>query len=916
MLDAEHVATLLHYLAALADRRDDTALAAFHRGWADEIETARDAVRDAAIALADDPDDAVRPAESSALGRAGHGAATAFGTLGEAFDGSPLGQRRAQAQRPLSHPTSLLIGWDASAMRRVTLVLAAVLLMSPAASADAADPARWTPTGTTSLPLEYWQGVTVDPERNLYFDGFVSGLYRTDPALQETGRTDDAIPPSVRMGEGYNHIGDISWDAGEGGRLLLPLECYSPGEPNGGNTCGTGSIGVADPQSLQWRYYVKLDPSEIRKAMWNEASPDGELVWTSSGNDLLAYRATDVVPANEGPAGAPIHSVRRLPGAVPPSGITGATFVGGRLFVAGQGGGPFRVWSIDLTTGARVLEAERDIAGESEGLATASVNGGTLQWLIAPFDPQGRPPTYGAGHSTLLSFRPGPPDPPAARRTGDARRHAVAAVTRRVTAGAAAQALARDGPAATPAARARELPGRLQRADHGACPRSHHRPRHHQAVRPRGGAPDREGTADVARALSPGALDAAHHRPRRGRPTDAPDPPRGGSLTQACRDEVAEVDLVAHVAPGRSGARARCSGGRGCARTCACSPRAASPGTRRRSSGVVVAAHRDAAGHRAGQLRRVEAPRLARVAAEERLIELAADPADHGVLGVGDEAARSGTGGVEGLDLRVGAQPEPVEAVERGAIDREREQLPVDLGQHPVLVGPPLGEAREIAPDLLGLRVEDVRPVAVAAHAVLVDVVVRVAGDVVAAVDHEHALPAARGEPLGQHRAGEARAHHQRVVLAPHGGARLRGMAELHTHILDRRRRGHQLPAAGDELVDALLLEQDDPRPAAVLHDRPEPRVAERPAPVAAREPLARPVDVGVAHPAAEQRGDHRGLRDVLDRIAPRLGVGLRGADEAAARPLADRVAGHARQLAHLAGEEAAVQSRNLSHRP
>ena len=114
-------------------------------------------------------------------------------------------------------------------MRRVTLVLAAVLLMSPAASADAADPARWTPTGTTSLPLDYWQGVTVDPERNLYFDGFVSGLYRTDPALQETGRADDAIPPSVRMGEGYNHIGDISWDAGAGGRLLLPLECYYPG---------------------------------------------------------------------------------------------------------------------------------------------------------------------------------------------------------------------------------------------------------------------------------------------------------------------------------------------------------------------------------------------------------------------------------------------------------------------------------------------------------------------------------------------------------------------------------------------------------------------------------------------------------------------------------------------------------------
>ena len=146
--------------------------------------------------------------------------------------------------------------------------------------------------------------------------------------------------------------------------------------------------------------------------MWSEVSPDGELVWTSSGDDLLAYRATDVAQTNEGPAGPPIHSVRRLPRAVPPSGITGATFVNGRLFVAGQDGGPFRIWSIDLTTGARVLEVERDIAGESEGLAAASVNGGTLQWLIAPFDPQGRPPTYGTGHSTLLSFRAGPPDPP------------------------------------------------------------------------------------------------------------------------------------------------------------------------------------------------------------------------------------------------------------------------------------------------------------------------------------------------------------------------------------------------------------------------------------------------------------------------------------------------------------------------
>jgi hypothetical protein len=92
VLDAEHVATLLRYLVALADRRDDAALAAFHRRWAVEIDAARDAVRDAVIGLAGDPDDAVGPAEPSPLGRAGLGAATAIGTLGEAFDGSPLGR--------------------------------------------------------------------------------------------------------------------------------------------------------------------------------------------------------------------------------------------------------------------------------------------------------------------------------------------------------------------------------------------------------------------------------------------------------------------------------------------------------------------------------------------------------------------------------------------------------------------------------------------------------------------------------------------------------------------------------------------------------------------------------------------------------------------------------------------------------
>src|SRR3954462_5637597 len=290
-------------------------------------------------------------------------------------------------------------------MRRIAVALLVLATCLAAAPARAADPGRWRVTGTTTLPLLYYQGVTVDPARNFYFDGIFVGLYRTNPAFTETARNADVIPPDVHASEGYNHIGDISWDRAEGGRILLPLECYVPNGPNGGNPCLHGSIGVADAGTLQWRYYVKLDPAEIPKAMWNEVSPDGTLLWTSSGDDLLAYRTADITLANAAPAHPSIRAVRRLRGAVPPSGITGATFVGDRMFVAGQGGGPFRVWSIDLATGQRRLEIEREIVGESEGLVTASLKGGTLHWLIQPFTPEPRPPTYAPGRATLLSFR-------------------------------------------------------------------------------------------------------------------------------------------------------------------------------------------------------------------------------------------------------------------------------------------------------------------------------------------------------------------------------------------------------------------------------------------------------------------------------------------------------------------------------
>jgi hypothetical protein len=283
---------------------------------------------------------------------------------------------------------------------RVVLVAGALALVG-AASAHAADPHRWAQTGATSIPLYYYQGVTSDPARNFYFNGVHVGLYRTDSQLRETYRNDDVIPSSVHASENYNHIGDTSYDSSEGGRILLPLECYYP---PAGNTCKTGSIGVANPRTLQWRYYVKLD-AETPKAMWVERSPDGRLLWTSVGNDLLAYRTSDVNPLYAAPAGPRIKAVKRLRGVVPPTGITGAVFHKGRLFVAGQDGRLFQIWSLDLDTGRRRLEIERRIVGESEGIDVMSTLGGFLHWMVQPYNEENIP-SYGITNGTLLHFVP------------------------------------------------------------------------------------------------------------------------------------------------------------------------------------------------------------------------------------------------------------------------------------------------------------------------------------------------------------------------------------------------------------------------------------------------------------------------------------------------------------------------------
>jgi hypothetical protein len=148
-----------------------------------------------------------------------------------------------------------------SAPLRRAAAAACILALAAASTAFGADPGRWRQTGASTIPIEYYQGITSDPAGNLFFAGPFMGLYRTDLSLHEAVRNRFAIPTAVRNGPGYNHIGALAWDPRAGGRLLLPLSCSHP--KAGGNTCRKGAIGVASAGSLAWQYAVELDPAYI-----------------------------------------------------------------------------------------------------------------------------------------------------------------------------------------------------------------------------------------------------------------------------------------------------------------------------------------------------------------------------------------------------------------------------------------------------------------------------------------------------------------------------------------------------------------------------------------------------------------------------------------------------------------------------
>ncbi len=292
-------------------------------------------------------------------------------------------------------------------MRILLFGAALVALLAFASTASARDPGRWVLTGASSVPQDYWQGLTSSPDASsVFFVGPAQGLWQTDPQLVQTNGVDKEIPTDLRHSVGYNHIGDPTWLGGEGGRIVLPMECYDPSK-DPSNTCGKGAFGIADAKTLAWRYYVQLDPKFIPKAMWAETSPDGRLIWTSSGDDLIAYRASQVTAANAAPSGPELKPAKRLKGAVPPTGITGAVFHGDRLFLAGESNHDYEVWAVDTRTGDRRLEIETHICGESEGLGLFSTLGGRLHWLIAPSDDSGCELTFGP-QSGLMHLRRSP----------------------------------------------------------------------------------------------------------------------------------------------------------------------------------------------------------------------------------------------------------------------------------------------------------------------------------------------------------------------------------------------------------------------------------------------------------------------------------------------------------------------------
>ena len=196
------------------------------------------------------------------------------------------------------------------------VIAVGLALAALCAPAQAADPGRWAFTGTSSMPLYYYQGSPPTPRAAVLRRGQHRPLphrlaapragaqRRRDPADRDGHR---GLQPHRRHQLGR---GRARADHPAG------LECYYP---PAGNTCGTGSFGVADPETLPGATTsTSTRPSSRRPC--GPSFTDGRTIWTSSGDDLLGYRAKDVKPSHAAPGGPLLKPSMRLSGAVPPTG--------------------------------------------------------------------------------------------------------------------------------------------------------------------------------------------------------------------------------------------------------------------------------------------------------------------------------------------------------------------------------------------------------------------------------------------------------------------------------------------------------------------------------------------------------------------------------------------------------------------
>ena len=177
------------------------------------------------------------------------------------------------------------------------------------------------------------------------------------------------------------------------------------------------------------------------------------------------------------------------------------------------------------------------------------------------------------------------------------------------------------------------------------------------------------------------------------------------------------------------------------------------------------------------EFRWVEAPLLAGIAAEEGLVEITADLRHHGVLRGADRGDRLGRGTQERRGGLVARQIGAVEAVERGPVDRHRQELVADARQHAVLVGTPRREAGQVRHHVRTVGMIDVRAVFVLQEAGGIDVIVGIAAEMRAAIHEQHTLSRSGSQPLGQHRPSEAGTNDEDVVRSaarrgPDGGRR------------------------------------------------------------------------------------------------------------------------------------------------